>query len=252
MFQSRVSKILLVILLAVFSIYSPLFAQPSAVDQVANDFYQDGKSLVTSPFHWQKKDRIVALSFLAATSIAFATDEESQKLFSRNRTDFSNRASDFFRPLGDKLPFWVLGGMYATGLIIKDHKAKETAYLGLRSILISGSITTALKYGFGRARPFGDKGAYYFKAFDFSPSGYSHSLPSGHATAAFAFASVIAHQYPRWWVKYPVYFLAAGVAWSRLNDNVHFTSDVLIGGAIGYFVGEKIVHRHQKEHPNSR
>jgi len=246
MFQSQVSKILLAILLITLSACSNLLAQSSSVDQVANDFYQDGKSLVTSPFHWQKKDRIVALSFLAATSIAFATDEKSQKIFQRNRTDFSNRSADFFRPLGDKLPFWVLGGMYATGLAIKDHKAKETAYLGLRSILIAGSITTALKYGFGRARPFGDKGAYYFKAFDFSPSGYSLSLPSGHATTAFAFASVIAHQYPQWWVKYPVYFLAAGVAWSRLNDNVHFLSDVVVGGGIGYFVGEKIVHRHQR------
>lgn len=226
--------------------------QPSSLDQIVTDFYEDGKSLVTSPFHWQKEDRIIALSFLAATSIAIATDEESHKLFERNRTDFSNRAADFFRPLGDKFPFWVLGGMYATGLVIKDHKAKETAYLGLRSIVIAGSITTALKYGFGRARPFGDKGAYYFKAFDFSPSGYSLSLPSGHATTAFAFASVIAHQYPRWWVKYPAYFLAAGVAWSRLNDNVHFLSDVIVGGSIGYFVGEKIVHRHQREHPISR
>jgi hypothetical protein len=252
MFQSQVSKLLLAILLITPLACSTLLAQSSPVDQVANDFYQDGKSLVTSPFHWQKEDRIIVFSFLAATSIAFATDEESQKLFARNRTDFSNRSADFLRPFGDKIHFLVLGGMYATGLIIKDHKAKETAYLGLRSILISGSITTALKYGFGRARPFGDKGAYYFKAFDFSPSGYSLSLPSGHATAAFAFASVIAHQYPRWWVKYPVYFLAAGVAWSRLNDNEHFLSDVVVGGGIGYFVGEKIVHRHQKEHPNSR
>lgn len=222
-------------------------SRPSGLDQVVTDFYHDGRSLIASPFHWQKKDRIIASSFLAATSFVFATDEDSRDIFTRNRTDFSDRAADFFRPIGDKLPFWVLGGMYATGFIIKDQKAKETAYLGLHSILITQGVVRGMKYSVGRARPFAEKGAYYFKGFDFSPSDFSLSLPSGHAATAYAFASVIAHQYPQWWVKYPVYLLATGVAWSRLNDDVHFASDVVIGAGIGYFVGEKIVHRHQKK-----
>ena len=252
MISSKGVKIFTCLVTLMGFIQNSSLAQLSGFDQVVTDFYQDSKSVVTSPYHWQKNDRVIAISFLAVTSLSFATDEDSREMFVRNRTDFSNRASDFFRPIGDKLPFWALGGMYATGLVLKDQKAKDTGYLGLRAILITQGITTGLKYSFGRARPFADKGAYYFKGFDFSPSDFSLSLPSGHATTAFAFASVVAHQYPRWWVKYPVYLLAAGVAWSRLNDNVHFTSDVLIGGAIGYFVGEKIVHRHQKKHPNSR
>lgn len=245
--KSGLTKTLLGFQLIILLLSSSLFAQTNALDQVVSDFVNDGKSLVTAPLQWQKKDRIIAFSFLAATSIAFATDEESQKLFARNRTDFSNRAADFFRPVGDRLPFWALGGFYVSGVLLKDQKAKDTAYLGLRSILITQGITTGLKYSFGRARPFADKGAYCFKGFDFSPSDFSLSLPSGHAATAFAFASVVAHQYPRWWVKYPVYALALGVAWSRANDNVHFLSDVIVGGGIGYFVGEKIVHRHQQK-----
>jgi len=243
----RPTKTLLALIFAVLHANSTVLAQTKAITQIANDFYDDGKTLLTSPFHWQKKDHLIALSFVTATSIAFATDEKSQKLFERNRTDFTNRAADFFRPAGSQLPFLVLGGMYLTGWAIKDQKAKDTAYLGLRSILFAQGITTMLKYSFGRARPFAGKGAYYFQGFDFSPTYYSLSLPSGHSTTAFAFASVIGHQYPQWWVKYPVYLIATGVAWSRLNDNIHFLSDTVVGAGIGYFVGEKIVHRHQQK-----
>lgn len=222
-------------------------AQVTPLENVVEDLYQDGKALVISPLKWQKRDRIIALSFLGATALALTTDQKTQNFFARNRTDFSNRTADFFRPIGDKLPFWALGGFYASGLVLKDQKAKETAYLGLKSIFFSQTITRGLKYGFGRARPFAEKGAYYFKPFDFSPPDNSLSLPSGHATTAFALASVVGHQYPQWYVKYPVYLLAAGVAWSRCNDNVHFLSDVVIGGGIGYFIGEKIVYRHQEQ-----
>lgn len=244
--QSSLTKTLLALQLVILSASSTLVAQTNALDQAVTDFAEDSKSIVTAPLKWQKKDRIIAFSFVTLTSVALASDEESQKFFVRNRTDFSDRTADFFRPLGGKVPLWALGGLYATGLVIRDPKAKETAYLGLRSILITQEIVAGLKYSFGRARPFADKGAYYFESFDYS-SDFSLSLPSGHAATAFAFASVIAHQYPQWWIKYPVYLLASGAAWSRTNDNVHFLSDVIIGGGIGYWVGEKIVHRHQRQ-----
>jgi len=58
------------------------------------------------------------------------------------------------------------------------------------------------------------------------------SFPSGHSSASFAFAGVLAWFYPPlallWWI------LAVGCAASRYVDAVHWLSDCIAGASIGY------------------
>ena len=217
------------------------------LDFLVEDFYKDGKHLFTSPFHLSKNARWKTAGFLAMGVTVFLVDEDLQDFFQDNRNNSSDKLADFARPYGDKLPNFLLGGIYVKGLVFKDQKAKDTAYLGFKSILFTQAVVLSLKYITGRERPSGNKGAYFFKMLDFSPGTNSLSFPSGHASTAFAFSSVIAHQYPKWWVKILVYSAATSVAWSRLNDNVHFTSDVLVGSAIGWYVGTTLTKFHQKK-----
>jgi len=223
----------------------------NVLDFLGEDFYQDGKELFTSPFHLSKNARWKAAGFLAVGVTVFLVDEDLQKFFQDNRSHSSDKLADFVRTYGDKLPNFLLGGIYLKGLVFKDQKAKDTAYLGFKSILFTQAVVLSLKYITGRERPSGNKGAYFFKMLDFSPGTNSLSFPSGHASTAFAFSSVIAHQYPEWWVKVLVYSAATSVAWSRLNDNVHFASDVLVGSAIGWYVGSTLTKFHQKKKTNS-
>lgn len=65
------------------------------------------------------------------------------------------------------------------------------------------------------------------------PTGYS--FPSGHAVVAFACATVIAFAVPRF--RWPLYALAALVAFSRVYVGVHFPGDVAAGAVIGVAVG---------------
>jgi undecaprenyl-diphosphatase len=60
------------------------------------------------------------------------------------------------------------------------------------------------------------------------------SFPSGHASAAFAAASLLApdSRFPAAW-----YGLAATVAYSRVHVRIHHASDVLGGAVIGLVVG---------------
>ncbi len=222
----------------------------NVLDLLVEDFYQDGKQLVTVPFHLSKNARLKAIGFVGVGITLFLVDEDLQKIFQENRTNSTDKFADFVRPYGDKLPNFLLGGIYLKGLVFKDQKAKNTAYLGFKSILFTQGIVMGLKYFTGRERPSGHRGAYFFKMLDFSPGQNSLSFPSGHAATAFAFSSVIANQYPKWWVKIIVYSAATSVAWSRVNDNVHFTSDVLVGSAIGWYVGTTLTKFHQKKKSN--
>ena len=60
------------------------------------------------------------------------------------------------------------------------------------------------------------------------------SFPSGHATSAFASATLLAEDDPLW----PLYYLAAVVvASSRVYVKLHHASDVAVGIAIGLVLG---------------
>lgn len=58
------------------------------------------------------------------------------------------------------------------------------------------------------------------------------SFPSGHATAAFAVATMEAHYHPNQAIFW--YAGAAGIAYSRIKLRRHYTRDVLAGAAVGF------------------
>jgi undecaprenyl-diphosphatase len=59
----------------------------------------------------------------------------------------------------------------------------------------------------------------------------THSFPSGHATVAFACATVLALAVPR--LRVPFFALAALIAFSRVYVGVHYPFDVLAGAVLG-------------------
>lgn len=73
------------------------------------------------------------------------------------------------------------------------------------------------------------------------------SFPSGHATAAFTAAGLLAEDDPLW----PLYYtIALIVAWSRVYVRVHHASDVLGGIGIGFVLG--LVGRRLRPLPGRR
>jgi len=66
------------------------------------------------------------------------------------------------------------------------------------------------------------------------------SFPSGHAVYAFMMATLLAHWFPR----YPiVFFLLAGfIGWTRIYMGLHFPTDVIAGGLLGYGITKLFVH----------
>ena len=63
----------------------------------------------------------------------------------------------------------------------------------------------------------------------------THSFPSGHATVSFACATVLALAVPR--LAWPLFALAALVAFSRVYVGVHYPADVLAGAILGVGLG---------------
>ena len=118
-------------------------------------------------------------------------------------------------------------GIYA--LIKKDEPLlKDAIYIGT-SVIEAVGLTYGLKYTFDRQRPY-EKYPGLITPIDPEDS---PSFPSGHTAAAFSLATSLSITYPKWYVIAPSAVWACGVGLARINQGVHYPSDVLTGAAIG-------------------
>ena len=127
------------------------------------------------------------------------------------------------------LPVGVPTAMGIYALIQKDQPLlKDAIYIGT-SIIEALGLTYGLKYTIDRQRPY-EK--YPDKIRPIEPED-SPSFPSGHTTAAFSLATSLSITYPKWYVIAPSAVWACGVGLARINQGVHYPSDVITGAAIG-------------------
>jgi undecaprenyl-diphosphatase len=99
------------------------------------------------------------------------------------------------------------------------------------AIALPGLVFTIVKRLIGRARPLVEGSA---DPFLYRPLGWSveyASLPSGHATDAFAIATAIGALWPR--TRPIMWTYALLIAVSRVVLTAHFPSDVIAGAVVG-------------------
>ena len=85
-----------------------------------------------------------------------------------------------------------------------------------------------LKHIIERSRPF----STYESLHIMIPKPSSYSMPSGHTSASFAAAFMLAYYFKN--IRVYIYSLASLIAFSRLYLLVHYPSDVLTGILLGY------------------
>jgi hypothetical protein len=202
---------------------------------------RDAVHIATAPIHWEGTDWAKFGLGVAAVGGAVLLDRDLQKAVDRNSSGSLGGIAKAVAPFGSEYSFGVLGGFFLGGKLLKNEKAMSVAEDGLASSLIAaGVISPILKLTVSRERP--NKAD---STFDRDRGGMS--FPSGHATQAFAVASVIAAHYDSPWVKVAAYGLAGLVGLARMEQGEHYASDVLAGALIGTAVGNAVVRFHDSE-----
>lgn len=209
-------------------------------------------------FGWPEV-RGFALTF-AAGGVAYFADQSARDAV-RASGPQGNSVLDGIAAYGN--PFGspgVIGGsavLYGAGLIAKRPTVAAAGLRGLEAISISGVVTGGLKGLLGRARPeHSPRAPDSFQLLRGQREGGDfQSMPSGHATAAFAFATAVTlevrRRAPRHarWVGVLSYASALSTAYARMHDDRHWLSDVVVGAGVGS-VTAAAIHRWHATRPN--
>ena len=200
--------------------------------------WSDAVETATEPARWDGDDwRKAALVGGGLIFSMAVLDKPVRDAAQRSRSKSADRFFRDVQKFGTKqygLP--VLLGFYGYGALADDNEAKAVALDGFSASVISALVTSSIKGVVGRARPYTGLGPHHF-----APLQGDYSFPSGHATGAFAFASVIATHYDSAWVDVTAYGIAGLVGVARIEQDAHWTSDVVAGALIGGLIGHHLV-----------
>jgi hypothetical protein len=206
-------------------------------------YWTDTKNILTAPARWDASDWIEASIVTGIAVGLYTQDDHTQRWVQENKNNSTGNVSDDAKKLGTfSVPALVGLGLY--GYIADDGKAKGTFLLSTESFILTGVFVQILKRSTGRSRPY--TGDPHDTWNGLTPSGHNEhlSFPSGDASSAFAIASVVASEYNNAVVPPLVYTASTLIALARVHNNGHWSSDVFVGSAIGYYTGKAIVASH--------
>lgn len=122
-------------------------------------------------------------------------------------------------------------GLLIAGFSTRNKTLQQQGWQALGGFVIANATTQITKRIILRDRPFVAHPQLFVARVDGEEPHYS--FPSGHTTAAFATATTLAINYPKWYVIVPAYAWAGAIGYSRMRLGIHYPSDVLVGAATG-------------------
>jgi membrane-associated phospholipid phosphatase len=195
----------------------------------------DQKQFWTAPFHMDRQGAEVFLPFVGFTGGLIAGDAwiSRQVPSSTSQINRSVNISDYatYSLIG------AAGASYFWGNFVHNDHLRETGFLAGEAALNSTAVAYLFKTISQRPRPLEDhgNGTFFYGG---------ASFPSEHSAIAWSVASVIAHEYPGTLTKIAVYGLASAVTLTRVTGKQHFSSDVVVGSALGWYFARQIYRAH--------
>jgi undecaprenyl-diphosphatase len=146
--------------------------------------------------------------------------------------------------LDQAIPWFThLGSVVAVLLFIVSSsilaKSRKLFYRLMLLYGIQSAILYGLKYLVGRQRP-----VFFLEIPSRISAGPGEildpSFPSGHTLYAFMMATLLAFWFPRYKIVFLI--IAVMIGWTRIYLGLHYPTDVIAGGILGYAVTKLFLH----------
>jgi len=193
--------------------------------------FQDQKAFWTTPSRLKVSDLSFYFPATIGTAILVGSDTAIERHLPTSPSLVSHAAN--VSTAGALGFVGVGGGLFLLGKASHDEHRRETGFLIGEAAIDAYATSTAFQYITQRERPFtGDnKGTFFYGG---------NSFPSNTAAVAWASASVLAHEYPGFLTQLLAYGAASGVSMGRVIGQKHWTSDAVVGSALGWYMGRQI------------
>ena len=212
---------------------------PSLEKEFLKNVLRDQKAIWTAPFHLHRTDAKWIVPAGIGGMAMFTTDRITGDEV--GEFDRQVKASRIVSYAGS-----IYGGgamaatFYLVGRKTKNARARETGLLSAEALVNGLIVSNALKAVTQRARPL--TGAERSEFFD-----GGNSFPSGHSIQAWSLATIVANEYhDHRAVQVAAYAVATAVSVSRFTGHQHYISDVVVGSALGYGIGQYVYHAHHR------
>ena len=224
-------------------------AQSTAADTASPRDAQDARHAVSKRPEFGRNTRVMLASAAGAALAVSLFDSRlvagTERWEDRRGLGRTSAIGNF---VGGPVPITVGVALYATGRAVHHPFTANLGREVIRAVLVSGGLTAVAKGIVGRARPFASPG----DADEFDPGGgFTNSaltsFPSGHTSAAFATATVVArelnakHPRGRRFINPLLFGGATLVGFGRIYGRQHWPSDVVVGAAVGAITGYEVV-----------
>jgi membrane-associated phospholipid phosphatase len=208
-------------------------------------FSNDFGDFTNKPINWDRNEWLTFIGIAGLTYGSMHIDEFVRERVIENNIYQRSILVELGRIWGE--PYATLiagGGIYLHGILAGNKANEKIGFEIGESAIFTGLLTLLLKYSFGRERPRENSDAFSFQPFSFKGDNFL-SINSGHTALGFSLSTVLAKNTDNNLIKAVFYLPAFLTAFSRVYQNHHWFSDVLLGGIIGYSVGEFVTKQHK-------
>lgn len=223
-----------------------IFNSTKALKEEAVRLGDEALEVVKTPLDTEGYGLAGTLAVAGVVGLTYVFDDDIRTKLQGSRNKGMDKATDVGNLVGN--PFMHLGiaaAVYGGGIIGDSPRWKETGEMLGEVLILADATTFVLKEAVGRARPFvkGDKGV-------FTPGQFKtdyDSLPSMHTSSSFAMASVMAATTESVPTKVLYYSAATFVGFSRVYQDKHWASDIVLSAAIGELCGRIVTSQHAEK-----
>jgi membrane-associated phospholipid phosphatase len=240
----------------------PYVLEPNLRNNFVARLWRDFDVQIKTPFRFAHRHPIRFSLVIAGIGAMVATDHKTLPILvpkSELQENGLIKVGKWLSTYGETayaLPIIVGFGSY--GWLTNSPREKETFLMVTEALATSATWTGLLKVGSGRERPYqreakesdwtGPLGIFSNEA---NRRGKQFmSFPSGHSSAIWSIATILTHQYPKYYVvPFLSYSIASAVAYSRMVVDAHWPSDVVVGSALGYLCACQVLRDNSKPGP---